>query len=246
MIDKVAESLQPIRIEDLPIKRGGHAIERYLIGGRALNSGCWIKGKTVYGDVSIGGKAWGTYTRPVFAYLEPLEVIDYSREWNKPPLASFAVGHSARFIRETGVSYSVSPAIERVNALSSLFTGYTGGLSWGAPGVRKVPVVPCESGSYIIYQLYLVYAHCATSAGETHASAFRTSKRLTTGGRDDLFYLSAISTQQHIVKPIDKSIPPLNWEDVQREVLLNGYETSSNTGKWAFDYSVFDYRNYRY
>lgn len=246
MVDKVANDLQPLRIQDLPIKRGGRAVERYLIGGATLSAGCWVNGKTVYGDVAIDGQVWGTYTRPVFAYLEPFEVLDYDTAWNKPPLLEFATGHSARFMREASVSYSVPCAIERVNSLSALFTGYNREVAWGAPGACKAPVPLHKSGSYAVYQLYLVYAHCATSAGTLQGSPFRTCLRASMSGRDDLFYLSAIATRQHIVKPVDKAIAPLVWEDIQREVLLNGYKAASNTGTWAFDYTAFDYVSYRY
>ncbi|QXH50514.1 hypothetical protein KSS94_21600 [Pseudomonas fakonensis] len=46
-------------IGNFPHKRGSYEIENYLFGSDgAVNAGCWIYDKTVYGDMRLGPQDW--------------------------------------------------------------------------------------------------------------------------------------------------------------------------------------------
>lgn len=64
----------------MPEKRGSYEIDNYLLGepGQVLNPGCWVRGRTIYGDMYIWNQNWGTYSVPVFAYLEHVQTASSS------------------------------------------------------------------------------------------------------------------------------------------------------------------------
>ncbi|WP_223623103.1 hypothetical protein [Pseudomonas monteilii] len=55
----------------MPEKRSSYEIDNYLLGesGQVLKPGCWVRGRTIYGDMWVWNQSWGTYSVPVFAYL---------------------------------------------------------------------------------------------------------------------------------------------------------------------------------
>jgi len=230
---------------DWPLKKGNHNIERYLLAGKHLNLACWVDGQTVYGDVTIAGQAWGTYTRPVFAYLAAVETLNYSAGAPSPQVA-FGEGHSKVFRWDVDAEYSVQPAIDRVNKLSNLRTGYIDSVAWGDPGSSKVSVSLATTGNFAVYQLHLVYAHCATSAGKALETVFKVSRQRALKDRVDLIYLSYLATRQYVAVCNEKALLPLTWQSVQRHVLIDGYEPASNTGCWAFDFSAYNKVHQRY
>ncbi|MDD2050116.1 monalysin family beta-barrel pore-forming toxin [Pseudomonas putida] len=231
--------------DDWPLKKGNHTIERHLLAGKHLNLACWVDGQTVYGDVKIAGQAWGTYTRPVFAYLVAVETLNYAAG-APSPLVAFGKGHSKAFRWDVDAEYAVQPAIDRVNKLSNLRTGYIDPVAWGDPGSSSEAVSLAASGSFAVYQVHLVYANCATSAGVALDSAFKVSRQRVVKDRVDLIYLSSIATRQHVAVCNEKALLPLTWQSIQRHVLIDGYEPVLNAGRWAFDFSAYNKVQQRY
>lgn len=242
--DEIEHATNP-RLSGYAVKTGSYSLERHLIGGKRLVPGCWVNGKTVYGDIRIGSSAWATYTRPVFAYLSAVDTLRLNGLSNQRHAITFAQGHSKQFIREVDAPYSVSSAIERVNILSSLHTGFVDDIAWGAPNDNRLTLLLPGSGVFAIYQMNLVYAHCATSAGQL-SKAFRTSKTLATQGRTDLYFLSAISTAVYVAVADAAATPPIAWDALQRKVLTEGYEVECNAGAWSFDFSASQKIHYKY
>nr|4MKQ_A Chain A, MONALYSIN [Pseudomonas entomophila L48]4MKQ_B Chain B, MONALYSIN [Pseudomonas entomophila L48] len=167
------------RFDQYPTKKGDFAIDGYLLDYSSPKQGCWVDGITVYGDIYIGKQNWGTYTRPVFAYLQYVETIS-------------------------------------------------------------------GSGTFVIYQVVLVYAHNATSAGRQNANAFAYSKTQAVGSRVDLYYLSAITQRKRVIVPSSNAVTPLDWDTVQRNVLMENYNPGSNSGHFSFDWSAYNDPHRRY
>lgn len=222
------------------VKTGSYRVERHLVGGTRLAPGCWVTGKTVSGKIQIGSKHWPAFTRPVFAYLAPIDTLRLSGRSNQRHDVTFNKGHSKQFMREVDATYSLSSAIERVNILSSLHTGFSDDDAWGAPGDQRVSLLLPGSGVFALYQMNLVYAHCVPGAGAETGKVFRTRTLQARGSpaKPDLYYLSSICTTVYAAVPDAAATPPITWEALQRLVLIDGYDAARNAGAWAFDFSA--------
>lgn len=246
-MDDEIDSVKNPKINGFAVKTGSYAIERNLVGGSRLAPGCWVNGKTVYGNIQIGPQAWATYTRPVFAYLAPVDTLRLNGLKNQRHDITFFQGHNKQFIREVDAAYVVAPTIERVNILSGIHTGFADDIAWGAPRDHRVTLMLPGSGVFALYQMNLVYAHCALAAGAGAGSAFRTRKlRVRAGADGDLCFLSAISTAVYAAVPDALATQPLAWDALQRTVLTEGHDVERNAGVWSFDFSASDRIHYKY
>lgn len=220
------------------LKRGSYELEKYLFAGPSLQRASWVVGKTIYGDVRIDHRPWSTFTRPVFAYLNYVDTFHCPGPADSRVKAMITVGHGEAFSQGMRVDYGVAPAIDRINTLSELSTGFEPSRSWsGTAKVARTIALP-PPGHYVAYQLNLVYAHCARSAAGSLASAFAYHQQRLLGTRRDLFYLSEIATSKIVVVPARQAIDALNWDAVQKAVLKDGYRASDNSGQWNIDFSA--------
>ncbi|CAK9891069.1 MULTISPECIES: monalysin family beta-barrel pore-forming toxin [Pseudomonas] len=232
---------------DYPHKQGSAEIERYLLGGQeGLKPGCWVEGRTVFGDVFIGTQNWATYSRPVFAYLEHIDIVRVPGQLERKHTASIAQGYSKSFTQSVSVNYSVSAAINVVNVSSSIEVGYSETETWSTDTTRSEEIVFKGPEVYYGYQLHMVYAHCAGSAAAQVAHYFRHHKQLLQYGRRlDLFYLSSVAMNKFHYVTEKESIEPLTWDAVQQQVLAN-YDPGRNDGKFDFDLKAHQNHYQRY
>lgn len=220
-----------------PIKRGSYEIDNYLFAGRELQPAAWVEGRTLYGDIQIDHQAWATFSRPVFAYLSFVDTFQCFEQKSRAE-AMVSIGYGTSFRQGLRVDYRVAPAIDRVNTLSELSTGFEPRQAWSmAPAV--VRTIPLRGpGKFVAYQLQLVYAHCARSAAGRLASVFHYHQQALKGKQRDLWYLSEIATSKVVVVPAQQAISALGWDAVQRIVLLEGYRAADNSGRWSMDFSA--------
>ncbi|NBA98068.1 monalysin family beta-barrel pore-forming toxin [Pseudomonas sp. R5(2019)] len=218
-----------------PRQTGSYEIERYLIGSDELHAGCWVDGATVYGDQFIDARKYPAYTRPVYAYLSHVDTL--RRSGGEDTVVAVAKGHAEFFSQRMTAQYKVVDGIERVNVLSEIVTGYAPNETWQPFTTQQRRLALCETMPYSIYQLYIVYAHCVTSADAACAAAFEQFKERSQGARRDIIFLSAVATSKVVAVSSARAIRPQSWGEVQRRVLMDGYSASQNAGEWAFDFS---------
>ena len=68
----------------------------------------------------------------------------------------------------------------------------------------------------------------------------------TVGSRLDLYCLSAITQNSTVIVESSKAIAPLDWDTVQRNVLMENYNPASNSGYFSFDWSAYNDPHRRY
>ncbi|WP_421546711.1 monalysin family beta-barrel pore-forming toxin [Pseudomonas sp. QD4] len=232
--------------DQFPTKRGGYAIDSYLLDYSAPKQGCWVDGITVYGDIFIGKQNWGTYTRPVFAYLQYMDTISIPQQVTQTRSYQLTKGHTKTFTTSVTAKYSVGGSIGIVNVGSDISVGFSSSESWSTTQTFSESTQLTGPGTFIVYQVVLVYAHNATSAGRQNGNAFAYNKTQTVGSRLDLYYLSAITQNSTVIVESSKAIAPLDWDTVQRNVLMENYNPSSNSGHFSFDWSAYNDPHRRY
>ncbi|QBF25375.1 monalysin family beta-barrel pore-forming toxin [Pseudomonas tructae] len=212
-----------------PLLRGSAKIDRYLLAGaHGLRQGCWVEGETVRGDVFIGRQNWHTYSRPVFAYLEQVDIIRLEDQAEFKESVTVAQGYSRAFTQSLSVKYDISPSIDIINASAGLEMGYSQTETWTNEKSHAKEVTLKGPGVFTVYQLYMVYAHCADSAGKSMAAHFKYHKQLLRGRVLDLYYLSSVATNKTVTVKGEAAVSPLDWEDVQRIVLMEGFDPQAN------------------
>ncbi|CAK15937.1 beta-barrel pore-forming toxin monalysin [Pseudomonas entomophila] len=234
------------RFDQYPTKKGDFAIDGYLLDYSSPKQGCWVDGITVYGDIYIGKQNWGTYTRPVFAYLQYVETISIPQNVTTTLSYQLTKGHTRSFETSVNAKYSVGANIDIVNVGSEISTGFTRSESWSTTQSFTDTTEMKGPGTFVIYQVVLVYAHNATSAGRQNANAFAYSKTQAVGSRVDLYYLSAITQRKRVIVPSSNAVTPLDWDTVQRNVLMENYNPGSNSGHFSFDWSAYNDPHRRY
>ncbi|ATB29717.1 monalysin family beta-barrel pore-forming toxin [Melittangium boletus] len=218
-----------------PWATGDFGIDQYL---KTLNpsQACWVNGETVYGDIYITSQNWGTYTRPLFAYLEFVDQYPIPNQVDLQHQVTQKSGLTSSFTTEVKSSYSVGAKIDIVNVGSSISTGFSQTQSWSQERDESWTTTLHGPGTFYIYQVVLVYAHCATSAANKCGANFKYKRtQQVNDWRTDLYYLSAIhKNDMIIVGPPTPPITPLTWDQVQQYVLIDHWND------WNFDYSAYN------
>ncbi|XXX80285.1 monalysin family beta-barrel pore-forming toxin [Sorangium sp. So ce134] len=219
-----------------PWAEGNFQIDNYL---KSLNpqKACWLIGDTVYGPVYIGDETWGTYTRPIFAYLEYVD--RYPLPNGETVTHNFVqrAGFTSSFTESVNVGYSVSDQIDLVNVTSNINVGFSATQAWSKETEESWTVALQGPGTFYAYQIVLVYAHRATMLGNKYPHAFKYQRQNQVNShRMDIYYLSAIHMKDEIA--ITNPITPLTWDQVQQYVLIDHWND------WYFDYSAYDNNRY--
>ncbi|KJK18524.1 monalysin family beta-barrel pore-forming toxin [Pseudomonas sp. 2(2015)] len=221
-----------------PLKSGSYEIERYLIGDRNFNRGCWVSGQSIYGEVSFKGRKWPTISRPVFAYLAYVDTRVIQATGNQSLEVSAAQGHHLWFFKGTAKDCSVAPAIDQVNAFSNLQTGMDSEQAWAPARPHKQSLLVPGSTTYLVYQVALVYAHRVFAAADTIGGLFSSNHAcvVSTGGKNDLILLSSVATSRLCAREqVQGAQPPLSRDDLFKLILLDNYSTAGDARAWSFD-----------
>ncbi|UVL62672.1 monalysin family beta-barrel pore-forming toxin [Pseudomonas sp. B21-032] len=221
-----------------PLKSGSYEIERYLIGDRNFNRGCWVSGQSIYGEVSFKGRKWPTISRPVFAYLAYVDTRVIQATGDQNIEVSAAQGHHLWFFKGTAKDCSVAPAIDQVNAFSNLQTGMDSEQAWAPARPHKQSLLVPGSTTYLVYQVALVYAHRVFAAADTIGGLFSSNHAcvVSTGGKNDLILLSSVATSRLCAREqVQGAQPPLSRDDLFKLILLDNYSTAGDARAWSFD-----------
>lgn len=233
-----SKSIQQIGF--MPEKHGSYEIDNYLLGetGKVLNPGCWVRGRTIYGDMWIWNQNWGTYSVPVFAYLEHAQTVRIPSATKYTHAVEVTEGYSSSVTQTTEAEISVGSGFVMLGAGGvKLSNSYTEGVHGSNKRTESYEIQ--GPGVYNFYQVHMVFAHKATSAGHLN-DLFQYSKVAKDGsGREDLCFLTSIATDTVVTVPTDSSISPLGWHEIQRAVLMENYEASDNSGRWLFHASAY-------
>lgn len=219
----------------MPEKRGSYEIDNYLLGepGQVLNPGCWVRGRTIYGDMYIWNQNWGTFSVPVFAYLEHVQTVRIPSATKYTHAVEITEGFSSSVSHTTEAELSVGSGFVLLGAGGvKLSNSYTEGVHGSNKRTESYEIQ--GPGVYNFYQVNMVFAHKATSAGHLE-SMFQYSQVATDGsGREDLCFLTSIATDTVVPVATDSSISPLGWHEIQKAVLMENYKASDNSGHWLF------------
>ena len=232
--------------DQFPTKSGSFEIDKYLLNYADPKQGCWLDGVTVYGDIYIGKQNWGTYTRPVFAYLQHTDTISIPQQVTQTKSYQLSKGHTQSFAKSVSAKYSVGGSIDIVNVSSDITVGFSSTEAWSTTQTFTQSTELAGPGTFFVYQVVFVYAHNATSAGRQNGNAFAYSKTQQVDSRLDLYYLSAITQDRTVIVESSKAINPLDWDTVQRNVLIENYNPASNSGHFSFDWSAYNDPHRRY
>lgn len=225
------------QMRDFPYKRGSFEIENYLFGEHDVRAGCWILGETVYGDVSLANQPWKTYTVPVLAYLAHLDTVRLPSNVQERHDIEMTTGFSQTFTASLEVEVSVSAGFGSANVSSGIkaSVGSSAGISKSTTQKRGITMV--GPGVFNIYQMHIVYGHRAKGAGHLSGS-FEYHRTLSSGGHDDLFYLSSVATDKVVPVASEHSVAPLSWDEIQKATLMDGFDPELNGGRWGINYSA--------
>ncbi|RWU25718.1 monalysin family beta-barrel pore-forming toxin [Pseudomonas alkylphenolica] len=229
-----------------PHQKGNYKIENYLFGtsGEEVKPGCWVLGSTVCGDMRIGHQNWMTFSVPVFAYLDHLVTVRVPTKVKHTQELAVTKGYSSSF--STTVETEISLGAGFVTASSAslkLSVSQTEGVHGSTTRTRKMEME--GPGVFNIYQMHIVYAHCATSAGK-YADFFKYSKVREIDGREHLFFLTSIASDTIVPVASGNSCAPLGWEEIQQAVLMDGYDVEQNSGRWLLSFSAINKPGARY
>ena len=221
-----------------PWARGNFEIDNYL-NALTPHQACWINGDTVNGDIYIGDQNWGTYTRPIFAYLDYTGRKVVPENYEIEYTFTQKRGFSYSFTQEVKVSYSVGANIEIVNLSSNIEVGFSATQTWSQETEQSWKTTMKGPATFYCYQIHVVYAHCATTAANKFPNAFPYHRINTVNEwRKDLYYLSDVNKSTMVVTT--SPVTPLTWQQVQQYVLFD------NWNSWNFDYSAYDDPRRRY
>lgn len=231
-------------IDNFPHKRGSYEIENYLFGSDgAVNAGCWIKDETVYGDMRLGPKDWGTYTTPIMAYLSHLNTVRVPSSVKHIQEVAVTEGYSSTFTSTLEMEVGLGGGF-LLSAVGGKLTSSTSeGIHGSTVNTRKVEME--GPGVFNIYQMHYVYAHCLTSAGN-YLDFFKYAKYRQGKNREDLYILTSVATNSTVTVAGKHSIAPLGWDEIQVAALMNGYDVTWNRGRWALDWEAYNVPGCRY
>lgn len=234
---KSSDMLSSFIADSYPWAHGNFEIDNYLNSLNPLPA-CWVEGDTVYGDVYIGDQNWGTYTRPIFAYLRYVDRYPVPSGSTVQHTFTKTRGFTYSFTESINMKYSVSANIDIVNASSEIDVGFSASQAWSEGTSETWSASLKGPATFYAYQIVLVYAHCATSAwGKCHSGfPHARASQLIDGWRTDMYYLSAIGKNETLT--ITNPVTPLTWDQVQQYILYD------NWNAWSFDYNA--YYNNRY
>ncbi|MFK3816201.1 monalysin family beta-barrel pore-forming toxin [Pseudomonas sp. NPDC089407] len=232
------------RIADFPHKRGSYEVENYLFGSDgAVNAGCWVYDKTVYGDMRLGPQDWATYSTPVLAYLAHLNTVRVPSSVKHIQEVAVTEGYSSTFTSTLEVEVGLGAGYLLSAIGGKLTSSSNEGIHGSTVNTRKVEME--GPGVFNIYQLHYVHAHCITSAG-AFADSFNYSKFKQVNEREDLFILTSVASDATVAVAAKHSIAPLGWEEIQIAALMKGYNTEFNSGRFAFDWKARNLPGSRY
>ncbi|WDY57040.1 monalysin family beta-barrel pore-forming toxin [Pseudomonas sp. PSKL.D1] len=221
-------------------KRGSFEVESHLYGTEGeINPGCWVIGDTVYGDMYLGDQNWGTFSRPVFAYLVHLGLARVPS----------SVTHTEQVSSVEGYSKSFTSALETEVHLGAGFLGsvlggkltssMTEGISHSTTKSREIEIV--GPGVFHFYQMHMVFAHCLTGAGKfIDFFKYAQARHVTSRNSTDLCILTSIATSSLITVAARNAVKPLEWEEIQAACLMTAYKFPVNNGMWRFNYDAYN------
>ncbi|NQD55077.1 monalysin family beta-barrel pore-forming toxin [Pseudomonas sp. CM25] len=223
-------------IGDFPHKRGSYEVENYLLGGDgAVNAGCWIYDKTVYGDMKLGSQNWATYSTPVLAYLAHLNTVRVPSSVKYIQDVAVTEGYSSTFTSTLETEIGLGSGFLGCVIGGKLTSSSSEGIYGSTVNTRKIEME--GPGVFNIYQLHYVYAHCVTSAGN-FGDFFEYSKCQKIKNREDLFFLTSLASETTVAVASKYSIAPLGWGEIQIAALMDGYNAEFNSGRFAFDWKA--------
>ncbi|MCY1396443.1 hypothetical protein D3C76_297220 [compost metagenome] len=214
--------------ENIALHVGNQGAPRY---------GCWIDSPTAVGDMRIGGKDWYTYTRPIFAYLENRQFSQLPSGGKNGIKTTYTQGFTEETKLSLGVDFSI-PGLGNLNLTLGLSLGYEAKwTSSESTSVEKTIEIAGE-GTFQLYNLILVYAHCATSAGRENSKLKPSRKKIYPDGSIDLTFLTAVGTEHHVYAQNDKILKEnFTFGRVQQEI-LDRYNAFENKGPFTFDFGT--------
>lgn len=207
----------------LPVLAGSYSIDKFLLGSEMLQPGCWVEGATVFGKVSINGKLFSTYSRPVFAVMTHVASKRTQGQHAETFEVSIDEGFSPYFFSSLKGEYTVSSALDLVNICSELSLGLSAKRTWSVP-VKTLREVELPAAAQVhIYQQSFVYAHCVVG-GCSQQQAFTHGYAVNQPRPDSLFYLSSVATSKVVVVEAANATSPFSWsslyQDVAKRVLM--------------------------
>lgn len=200
--------------------------------------GCWIESPTAVSDIHIGSKNWLTYSRPVFAYLEPRAYTSLPAGVKRTIQTSYTEGFTRETTLSIGVEFSI-PGLSQLNITTGLKLGYEEKLSSTESNTVTMTSEISEMGSFQPYNLIIVYAHNTTSAARELSGHFRHHRQnFISRDRIDLTFLTAVGTNHLVFAQDDKILAEsFTFDRVQREI-LERYDAHQNKGAFEFDYKT--------
>lgn len=231
----------------MPEKQGSYEIDNYLLGGvgEKINPGCWVRGRTVYGDMHIWNQGWGTYSVPVFAYLEHVKTLRIPQSTKYSHAVELTDGFSTCTTSTSEVEMSLGAGFIMVGAGGvKLSSSYSEGIHGSTKRTQSFEIQ--GPGLYSIYQVNMVYAHLATSAGNLCDMFQYYQIKSDNAGREDLVFLTSVATETVLPVSSESSVVPLGWHEIQRAVLMEGYRAADNSGRWLFHGNAYSKPGSRY
>ncbi|QXH50515.1 monalysin family beta-barrel pore-forming toxin [Pseudomonas fakonensis] len=217
--------------------KGSYEIERYLYGEQGVQSGSWVAGQTVVGDINVDGVAVECFTRPVYAYLSYCARVQQQRSGPYVHTQHYQCGLSRDFLAGLGVPFKVRPGINRVNALSRIVTDLTADVLWGMPVEQTRDVYLNDSKAYLVYQVNIAYAHCLLDGKPGNARLGSVFSEMAV----QWLLVSSLSTDRLVVVEERQAVEALGWQSVRQAVLA-----AKKLGAIEFDQSVADVPFNRY
>nr|WP_314877599.1 monalysin family beta-barrel pore-forming toxin [uncultured Pseudomonas sp.] len=224
---------------EMPEKQGSYDIDNYLLGGaeQAPNPGCWVRGRTIFGDMWIGNQNWATFSVPVFAYLEHIQTVRLPSDSTYNRAVEIVQGFSSSVTHTTEIEVSLGTGFIKAGAGGmKLSSSYTDGIHGSTKRTESFKLQ--GPGQYNFYQVNVVYAHLAESAGGLSPLFEYSQVKQHDEAREDLCFLTSIATDTIVPVLSSDSIEPLGWHEIQRAVLMKSYDASDNSGHFVFHLSA--------
>jgi hypothetical protein len=233
----VPPSVRAINPGSPPWARGDFEIDNYLKSLTPLQ-GVWVDGRTAYGNFYITDQNWGTYTRPIFAYLRYVDRYPVAGGQTITHTFTKRAGFTYSFTASISTTTSVGASIDIVNVSSEISTGFSATKAWSHETEESWSTSLQGPATFYCYQIVLVYAHQATSAANKSyiPPSFPHHRIATYDSRKDLIFVSSINRGTMLTTTAP--VTPYTWDEVQQLVLFDGWS------RWSFDYSA--YNNNRY
>ncbi|RWU25325.1 monalysin family beta-barrel pore-forming toxin [Pseudomonas alkylphenolica] len=210
--------------------KGSYSIEKYLFGSSEPKPGCWVKGQTVVGNMTIAGRVVKCFTRPIYAYLVYCGAAKGSSNDVYIQRQAFSTGFSTHFLSDLAMPFAFPPAVERVNGLSQIVSGVPATTLWAAPGQIFEDIYLDGVEPYAVYQVHMAYVHrpLADSLKMVKADPGIASVFCEAGGQSVL--VSSVALVRGFAIQARHAVDPLEWGTIKTRV-LDGVAKET----WQFD-----------